>query len=36
MLFLASCMIGGFIVASLTKNDDDDDGPDKGLMSPVL
>jgi hypothetical protein len=39
MLIIAASMIGGFILAALLShgyNDDDDNGPDKGLMSPVF
>jgi len=36
MLFLVTCMLGGFVIASLTRNDDDDDGPDNGLLSPIV
>tara|TARA_B100002019_G_scaffold245810_1_gene223384 strand:+ start:104 stop:250 length:147 start_codon:yes stop_codon:yes gene_type:complete len=38
MLLIATSMIGGFIFAALLSdgyNDDDDNGPDSGLMQPV-
>ena len=38
MLLIATSMIGGFIFAALLSGDidDDDNGPDGGLMTPVL
>ena len=38
MLLIATSMIGGFIFAALLTDgnvDDDDNGPDGGLMTPV-
>ena len=37
MLIIAASLIGGFIFASLLTEDvdDDDNGPDSGLMQPV-
>ena len=38
MLLIAFSMLGGFIFAALLSDgniDDDDNGPDGGLMSPV-
>ena len=37
MLLIAASMIGGFLFAALMVEDvdDDDNGPDGGLMSPV-
>ncbi len=38
MLFIASYVLGGFIFAALLSedvSDDDDNGPDSGLMQPV-
>ena len=38
MLLIASSLIGGFIFAALLSedvSDDDDNGPDGGLMTPV-
>tara|TARA_A100001234_G_C12383202_1_gene283166 strand:+ start:285 stop:395 length:111 start_codon:yes stop_codon:yes gene_type:complete len=36
MLILAASMVAGFVVASFLTADDDDDGPDGGLMSPII
>jgi len=36
MLILAASMIVGFVVASYFNSADDDDGPDGGLMNPVI
>ena len=37
MLLLATSLVGGFIFAALLTEDvdDDDNGPDSGLMQPV-
>ena len=37
MLIIAASLVGGFIFASLLTEDvdDDDNGPDSGLMQPV-
>ena len=38
MLFLATCMLGGFIFAALMSDrdvDDDNDGPGGGMLVPV-
>ena len=38
MLFLATCMLGGFVFAALMSDrdvDDDNDGPSGGMMIPV-
>ena len=37
MLLIATSMLGGFLFAALLTEDvdDDDNGPDGGLMSPV-
>ena len=38
MLVIAASMVGGFIFAALLSDgnvDDDDNGPDGGLMTPV-
>ena len=38
MLLIAASMVGGFIFAALLTDgnvDDDDNGPDSGLMQPV-
>ena len=37
MLLIATSLIGGFIFAALLSEevDDDDNGPDSGLMQPV-
>ena len=37
MLVFAASMVAGFVVASLLRSDDDDDsdGPDGGILTPI-